>query len=316
MELPYLQLALIKLWEAEGGAAASILRERTLTDQTKLGGVEQIVRVHVKTVMDHLTIDEQALCAKIFDRLVTSIGSEVAYPTEALASPEVAGRGVGRFALEETLGKLTPKEARVLKPVVTGGAPGFEIFHDVLGVPILEWTRSFKVEAQRRKDRETRRSISILALGGAILVIVSITILARFLPLTVTPPSHSQTSITVCDARNWGVGFIYFNLGTLSLIAGVSVAIIHIAYFLLRGRALHLNEILGKAMAASVLPAAIAIGLASLDPVGLLGCVNNVEIYIVVGAFSVVWITLSILFPGGFTWRWIQQLGQKLYTEE
>ena len=168
MELPYLQLALIKLWEAEGGAAASILRERTLTDQTKLGGVEQIVRVHVKTVMDHLTIDEQALCAKIFDRLVTSIGSKVAYPTEALASPEVAGRGVGRFALEETLGKLTPKEARVLKPVVTGGAPGFEIFHDVLGVPILEWTRSFKVEAQRRKDRETRRSISILALGGAI----------------------------------------------------------------------------------------------------------------------------------------------------
>ena len=147
VELPYLELALIKLWEAEDGAAASILRERTLTDQTKLGGVEQIVRVHVKTVMDHLTIDEQALCAKIFDRLVTSIGSKVAYPTEALASPEVAGRGVGRFALEETLGKLTPKEARVLKPVVTGGAPGFEIFQTFLvefssGGGRLKWKRN------------------------------------------------------------------------------------------------------------------------------------------------------------------------------
>jgi hypothetical protein len=59
IELPYLQLTLTKLWWAEGGPAASALREETLMG---LGGVQRIVRDHVNTVMSRLSDAEQDLC--------------------------------------------------------------------------------------------------------------------------------------------------------------------------------------------------------------------------------------------------------------
>jgi NTE family protein len=148
VELSYLQLALTKLWTAEGGPKATELRESTLTHE--LGGVRRITRDHVETVMGRLNPEEQALCAKLFDRLVTGIGSKIAYPTEGLAAPDVAGPEVSQEQVEAVLRKLTPKESRILKPVTTGGLPGFEIFHDILGLPVLEWRRRFRAEERRR----------------------------------------------------------------------------------------------------------------------------------------------------------------------
>jgi hypothetical protein len=170
IELPYLQLALMKLWAAEGGAEATALREATLTDEAKLGGVRRIVRDHVRTVMAALTPDEQALCARIFDRLVTGIGSKIAYPTEALAAEDVAGRDVTAKAVTSVLDKLTPKDARILKPVTTeGGLSGFEIFHDVLGPPVLEWRRAFEADRRRRAEvaRADRRTRIVAWIAGA-----------------------------------------------------------------------------------------------------------------------------------------------------
>lgn len=117
-----------------------------------------------------------------------------------------------------------------------------------------------------------------------------------------------------CHASIWGdkVDFIYSNLGRISIGIGVASAVLHIAYCLLRNRELALNATIGKMLAGFVLPPAIVMGIASIDPPNLLGCVSNIEIYIVVGAFSTIWITLSILFPGGFTWKWIQKLGDKI----
>jgi formylglycine-generating enzyme required for sulfatase activity len=162
VELPYLQLALIKLWQAEGGSAATVLHETTLTDKAKLGGVGRIVRDHVNGVMAHLKPDEQALCAKMFDRLVTPLGSKVAFPTAALAMPEVVGPNVKPEQVETVLNKLTPTEARILKPVTTNGSSGFEIFHDVLGPPVLEWRRNFNVRRARIRSRWIQGGLSAL----------------------------------------------------------------------------------------------------------------------------------------------------------
>jgi hypothetical protein len=157
VELPYLQLALTNLWLKEGGADATAISETTLNE---LGGVSRIVEVHVKDVMARLPAREQELCAKIFDRLVTPIGSKVAYPTAGLATPQVVGPGVSPTDVETLLNKLTPKHARILKHVTADGRPGFEIFHDVLAPPVLEWTRRFGEqqrladEAKRIKERE------------------------------------------------------------------------------------------------------------------------------------------------------------------
>ena len=145
VELPYLQLALRKLWIAEGSAHAIALREATLVG--RLGGVRRIVRDHVNGVMDQLTMREQALCAKMFDRLVTSIGGKIAYPTAALATPDIAGPNVSEQDVDAVLTKLTPTPARILRPVSVEGLSGYEIFHDVLGPPIL--VMATKVSRQR-----------------------------------------------------------------------------------------------------------------------------------------------------------------------
>jgi len=79
---------------------------------------------------------------------------------------------------------------------------------------------------------------------------------------------------------------------------------------------LTLNIVMGKLVAGFVLAPAFAMGLSSVDPDNLLGCVANIEIYILAGSLSVIWITLSILFPGGFTWGWIQTLGKKFGTQK
>jgi formylglycine-generating enzyme required for sulfatase activity len=174
IELPYLQLALTKLWTAEGGASATAFSESTLVD--RLGGVGRIVRDHVNGVMGALSAGEQALCAKMFDRLVTPIGGKIAYPTAGLATAEVVGPNVTEPGVEAVLSKLTPKQARILKPVTTNGLPGFEIFHDVLGLPVLEWKRDFEArEKEAALAREARRPMRFFrALAYAALVAIII----------------------------------------------------------------------------------------------------------------------------------------------
>jgi O-acetyl-ADP-ribose deacetylase (regulator of RNase III) len=144
IELPYLQLALTKIWNAEEGPNAHVLREATLIDASKLGGVRKIVEDHVNDVMDRLTVSEKQLCVPLFDRLVTPIGSKIAYPTAGLADRRIVGEGVTPEQVEALLTKLTPKDARILKPVVINGLPGFEIFHDVLAPAVLQWTEKYK----------------------------------------------------------------------------------------------------------------------------------------------------------------------------
>jgi formylglycine-generating enzyme required for sulfatase activity len=173
VELPYLQLALIKLWAAEGGAAATALRESTLID--RIGGVVRMVRDHVNGVMETLDAKEQALCARMFDRLVTALGGKIAYPAAALATSEVVGPNVGQRQVEVVLNKLTGRDARILKPVLIDGALGFETFHDVLGLPVLEWKREFEAKEgeARLKQAARRRFNGMLALVCVLLATIS-----------------------------------------------------------------------------------------------------------------------------------------------
>jgi hypothetical protein len=196
IELPYLQLALTKLWEASGGPDATTLSESTLVDPAKLGGVRRIVRDHVRLVMDGLTVGEQELCAKIFDRLVTGIGSKVAYPTEGLAADDVVGPETTQDDVKAVLDKLTTRQARILKPVMTNDLPGFEIFHDVLALPVLEWKREFQLRARRkeqerineeRRRKGSRSFLTTLALGAFIFAVVLAYLKGRLGRLTELP---------------------------------------------------------------------------------------------------------------------------------
>lgn len=84
IELAYLQLALFRIWEAEGGREAKALRTSTLTE--RLRGIGEISRRHVEELLGKLPEADQALCATVFDRLVTPSGGKILYATTDLAA--------------------------------------------------------------------------------------------------------------------------------------------------------------------------------------------------------------------------------------
>lgn len=162
IELPYLQLTMTKLWNAEGGRKATKLRLHTLTQE--LGGVQQIMRNHVDQVLRALPETEQALCADVFRYLVTPGGAKIAYSAADLAANvnedrKDAGDSPVPEAptdeVEAVLRKLTPTETRLLKPVKVKGEDAFELFHDVLAQPVLRWRRQF-LENERLEQASRR----------------------------------------------------------------------------------------------------------------------------------------------------------------
>jgi hypothetical protein len=136
IELPFLQLALTAVWEAEGGSDAEKLGTKAL-DQ--LGGVRGIAASHVETSLRILTRSDQQTTSKILHYLVTPSGGKIAYSVADLAqyaesTPE---------RMRELLRQLS-QNARLLRGAGQDRpqdpySARFELFHDVLAKPALEW---------------------------------------------------------------------------------------------------------------------------------------------------------------------------------
>jgi len=184
VELAYLQLALEKIWEAEGGATATALRTDTLTERLK--GISEISRRHVEDVLSKLPEADQAVCATVFDRLVTPSGGKILYATTDLAA--VAKVEPGRMG--SVLAPLASGKTRILRTVeLPGGkhAHGYEILHDILARPILDWRTKYQEAKERaeavehaareaagqEKEAAKRKAVRGLILGIVILASVS-----------------------------------------------------------------------------------------------------------------------------------------------
>jgi hypothetical protein len=224
IELPYLQLTMTKLWDAEGGRGATKLRLDTLTQ--KLGGVQQIMRKHVEDVFRTLPKTEQALCADVFRYLVTPSGAKIAYPAADLAASvnedrKQAGDGpvpeVTTDEVEAVLRKLTPSKTRLLKPVKVKGADAFELFHDVLAQPVLRWRQEFianarleeeteRPAAERDESRRVARRRLRLLIGAvaALIVVILAVIVAGSLCWS---GGTRKRPLSKCDVRPWRNSF-------------------------------------------------------------------------------------------------------------
>jgi len=156
VEAPYLQLVMRRLWEEENrrwekerSSGFSVLRLEALN---ALGGVGKIFEEHLERQTASLSNEERDLCALIFERLVTPSGAKYAYSVTDLAK-------WAKKPIEEVrplLEKLSRGENRILNPVPD---EKYEIFHDVLGKPILDWGRRHaeeheRAEAERRLEQE------------------------------------------------------------------------------------------------------------------------------------------------------------------
>lgn len=148
VEAPLLQMVMTRLWKEEVGGPGSALRLATLRG---LGGARAIVQRHLEEVLDGFDAPARALCARLFDRMVTPSRAKIACRTADLA------QWAGELApqLPETLSQLAGARLlrRIAPPAEDADGEQYEIFHDVLAAPMLEW-RARHLEAQRRAEAE------------------------------------------------------------------------------------------------------------------------------------------------------------------
>ena len=152
IETPYLQMVMSRLWEEERSVGSSTLRRETLD---RLGGAKQIIGTHLDKAMSALSLEEQNMAAHVFHHLVTPSGTKIAQTLCDLA-------GYANLSPDELaplLEKLSAQESRILRPVESPANrpqdPRYQIFHDVLATPVLQWRAKF-VEAQALAEAEQR----------------------------------------------------------------------------------------------------------------------------------------------------------------
>jgi hypothetical protein len=181
IEAPYLQLVLMRLWEEEQRSGSRVLRRSTLE---RLGGAERIVRRHLDVAMSALPPREQKTAERAFRYLVTPSGTKIAYRLEDLA--EYAD--VPAADLAPVLDKLSG-DARILRPL---GRSRYEIFHDALAGPILDWRERWH---QRRRWRRTvivGACIAAVTAAGIVAAVVIVTpfgSVSRAVPKLTTVPT-------------------------------------------------------------------------------------------------------------------------------
>lgn len=162
IETPFLQMVMMRLWEEEMGAGSRVLRRETLDrladKTTNETGAERIVRTHLDKTMDALTPESQDIAAEAFHYLVTPSGTKIAHTVPDLAKYATLPQAQLAPVLEE----LAAGKMRILRGVSPAGekqsAPRYEIFHDVLAAPILDWrTRHLRVVEQVEAAAEAKK---------------------------------------------------------------------------------------------------------------------------------------------------------------
>jgi WD40 repeat protein len=165
VEAPYLQLVLERLWERERDAGSHELRLATFQE---IGGARAVVREHVQGALDRLPLAEQEAAARVVRQLVTPSGRKVSHePSDLAEYAEVESMQLRH--LLETLGR-----ERIVRGVngMQGSPTRYEIFHDVLGPPILAWQAEHQLRRERVRAREQRRRLRVTV--GASLIALAI----------------------------------------------------------------------------------------------------------------------------------------------
>ncbi len=194
IETPYLQLVMKRLWDAEASAGSRTLRLSTLT---ALGGAEEIVSRHLDAELDELSGAEQEVAAEVFRYLITPSRTKIAHDVPTLA--EYTGRSSSEVGA--LLEKLSRGDARIVRPVPpppgADGPPRFEVFHDVLAAPILDWRAR---KAADRLDRERRR---LEARSGRLTAALAsmIVIVLMLIAYVVAPGVLQRLELKSVDAR-------------------------------------------------------------------------------------------------------------------
>ncbi len=167
IEAPYLQLVMQRLWDEERASGSTELRAETFE---RLGGAQHIVEEHLEGAMAELTIAQSDLAARIFNHLVTPSGTKIAHEVADLAD-------FGRVSEPELTPVLTTlTDRRILRSIDEGRGVRYEIFHDVLGEPVLAWRTRHRTEREieRQVEEQARRRTRMQRLIGLALGLLAL----------------------------------------------------------------------------------------------------------------------------------------------
>jgi hypothetical protein len=156
IETPYLQLVMMRLWREERAMHSSVLRMATLD---RLGGAKNIIRKHLDDVMTTLTFEDKKIAAGVLRYLVTPGGSKISHTIPDLANyTDLPGEKI-----TSVLEKLAGSNIRIISPVAPAMNTAelrYEIYHDFLASPILDWRNRFEKEMQQNEmKRQTMKKL-------------------------------------------------------------------------------------------------------------------------------------------------------------
>lgn len=144
IEAPYLQLVLTRVWNEEQAQRSLLLRQQTLDE---LGGAQMIVATYLDSTMASLPVEQQAIAARFFDRLVTLGGAKIALSLQELIGYAHAPAAEVEALLEQLQDKRLVRGVQSLT-----GTIQYEIFHDVLGQAVVAWQDRYQ-QAQQAAER-------------------------------------------------------------------------------------------------------------------------------------------------------------------
>jgi hypothetical protein len=139
IEAPFLQMVMTRLWDEEMRVGSRTLRVETLNS---LSGAKSIVRTQLEDSINLLEPYEKEMASRVFHHLVTPSGTKIAHNLSDLANYA----SVKTEELAPIMNKLSSEKIRILRPVSSTqeyGEVQYEIFHDVLARPILDWRTKY-----------------------------------------------------------------------------------------------------------------------------------------------------------------------------
>jgi WD40 repeat protein len=181
IETAFLQLALQRLWETELGVNSTTMRLETLNGP-ELGGVRGIVKAHLHQALGQFDSSHRLWLGLMFRYLVTPSGGKQANSAvDLFTSLTDEGRGPpAAKELGEILERLASGDRRILRTQPNVRAPNdgplFELFHDALAQPVLEWSQTERAADLRRQAdtarQQARRAQWTVGVLSLLLVVV------------------------------------------------------------------------------------------------------------------------------------------------
>lgn len=147
VEAPFLQLVLDRLWRETVRAGEHTL---TLARLEQLGGAARIVENHLLDALGRLTPAEQDAASACFRFLVSRSKTKIAHPVSDLAEWTQRSEAELTSVLDKLCSGESGRILRAVAPAEHVESMSYELFHDVLAEPILDWRRHYEQERARR----------------------------------------------------------------------------------------------------------------------------------------------------------------------